>query len=1623
MAPQLISRLLLLATIALAGTVFPRVSHAEDQYCATRYMPGQETACFKTKAQAEQYIRTEPATPIGNSLLEINEEYELGPGHFISSYKVKPAAPTFYGDYYAAQGPGAKGRSCAIDTPGVITPNRETWCDDEKALAENIKIYYDPPATAGNYTGIYYTGEPAGWGDYNEYIYQRRELQTDDRRLYNVQTSSGNVLPWQVFRTDWYKCPALYHGSWWNPALKWPLACFNESRAEILRRSIQYDSCCKDGNPAVAATGNKEYREADFDWEGDAFVRAYNSVRDLSLRSGMTDSWAHSFSTRLIMRNGSPNTWIRADGYFEYPRWDSATSSYGSSNRTGVVIAKERDEIVPTRGRWRISTVSQELLWFNDDGRLAAFDRGGRIFTLEYCTEADVQLAACVSVGDLRRVRSPSGRTLTFDYVAAIQPGPGESGARISRISADSVVQVEYVYDAQGRLTHASKGGAAAGEGMEYLYAESAHLCRTASGGSIAGCQAAAFPDHLTGVIDEKGQRYATYDYDDFGRVTASEHAGGTGKVTLTYESSGGTSVTLPTGATKGYSFSTEEFRQPTRIAMSTTDGSVAGTTTAVYSDNRRKWSYDAKGFKTEYAYNIFQEISRREGIAPDGLPTPSTRTTQTDWNTFYSRPTERRVLDNANALVAKSQWTYNDRGQVLTSTQIDPATGESRVVTTTYCEAADVTAGICPLVGLVKSVDGPRTDVADITTYTYRAADDSACSSAPATCAYRKGDLWKVTNAAGHVAENLRYDFAGRLLSSKNPNGVVTDFEYTPRGWLQASKVRGANAASETDDAITRYEYDLIGQVKKVTQPDGAFVRYDYDTAHRLTDIYDSAGNRIHYTLDNAGNRTKEDTSDASGNLKRTLSRIYNQLGQLKTAKTAYDQPTGFTYDASGNGDVTTDALGRKADNDYDPLNRLAKTLQDVGGINAKSEFKYDAQDQLTKVTDPKGLDTTYGYNGFGDQVQLKSPDTGTSTFTYDSAGNRKTETDARGITRVYDYDLLNRVVSVSYPTTSLNVGYTYDSVPTVCLPGETFTVGRLTLMTDSSGTTQYCYDRLGRTARKVQTTNGKIFAVGYTYTLAGQLSSVTYPDGAIVSYQRDAQGRISQIDTKRGVAGASTETLLSQVTYHPFGPTAGWAYGNGRTMARPVDLDYRTIAVHDPAAGGLSFGFGFDAVDNIDKLTQVGTTNALLIYGYDALNRLSSLRDGPTNTAIESYAYDATGNRLSVTTASGTKTYTYPVGSHRLAQAGSDGSRNYDASGNSIQIGSNTFVYNEAGRSSELKQGSTLVQTYLYNGRGEQLRKYTAATERYMLYDESGRWLGEYDGNANVIQQLIWMDELPIGLLVGNGAQQTLHYIEPDHLGTPRVIVDPVRNVTVWNWDLKGEAFGNSPPNPDSDQDGVLLQFDLRFPGQIYDGLSGLNYNVRRDYDARVGRYAQSDPIGLQAGVSTYSYVESSPMTGVDPTGMFSMYAFQLYTGEWRFRFRFHQSCLLGNSPIDHADNAFQRLPWLGKIRKRQVARERPTGDVDAVNKCACRAFDSNLSALFDANGWGAGSPYAGEAYSESQAAEMLSVMRQKISSLNREMGKDCDKCEMPWESLIGKAKARGVPYIGNGISRDEP
>jgi RHS repeat-associated protein len=125
----------------------------------------------------------------------------------------------------------------------------------------------------------------------------------------------------------------------------------------------------------------------------------------------------------------------------------------------------------------------------------------------------------------------------------------------------------------------------------------------------------------------------------------------------------------------------------------------------------------------------------------------------------------------------------------------------------------------------------------------------------------------------------------------------------------------------------------------------------------------------------------------------------------------------------------------------------------------------------------------------------------------------------------------------------------------------------------------------------------------------------------------------------------------------------------------------------------------------------------------------------------------------------------------------------------------------------------------------------------------------------------------DVPVATLRPNGAGVAIYYIHTDHLNTPRRISRPGDDVIVWRWD--SDPFGTDAANSDPDGDATQFVYNQRFPGQYFDAETGLSYNYYRDFDSEVGRYVQSDPVGLIAGWNTYGYVSNQPISKTDPTG----------------------------------------------------------------------------------------------------------------------------------------------------------
>ncbi|MEW9573859.1 hypothetical protein ABQJ54_19095, partial [Rhodanobacter sp. Si-c] len=475
----------------------------------------------------------------------------------------------------------------------------------------------------------------------------------------------------------------------------------------------------------------------------------------------------------------------------------------------------------------------------------------------------------------------------------------------------------------------------------------------------------------------------------------------------------------------------------------------------------------------------------------------------------------------------------------------------------------------------------------------------------------------------------------------------------------------------------------------------------------------------------------------------------------------------------------------------------------------NTTTTYTYDALDRLTQVTDPSGLSTTYQYNGLSDPTGTTSPDTGVTARTYDAAGNVLTGTDADGHIVTYTYDALNRRLSASYADSTQNITYHYDEANSVTGCSSSYPVGRLTRIVENAITTVYCYDVQGQVIQTQQITAAGTGITGYSYTAGQRLSGIVYPFGTLVTYSRDSDGRIQSVSVEPPSGSAST--VVSSVTYQPFGPVSGYTLGNGQVIARTYDANYRLTDLTSPA---FSLHVARDAMGDITAIGNApGANPATETYSYDPLYRLTAITEAG-GSVLESATYNPTGDRLSKT-GSGldTGTYTYNANTHQLATVGNS-TFTVDAAGNTTgmtQAGS-TYIgnYNDRNRLASVQLGGSTIATYTYNALGQRFAKVSGSATTFYDYNAQGQMLGEYGTNT---RDYVWMDGIPVANVDTTGTTSTIAYVTADQLGTPRAIANS-SGTTVWQWAYAGNPWGELDPTSTTG-----YTYNLRFPGQYYD------------------------------------------------------------------------------------------------------------------------------------------------------------------------------------------------------------
>ncbi len=415
-------------------------------------------------------------------------------------------------------------------------------------------------------------------------------------------------------------------------------------------------------------------------------------------------------------------------------------------------------------------------------------------------------------------------------------------------------------------------------------------------------------PKNLAGITDERGLFFASFSYDEKGRAVSTEHAGAVNRYTFQH-SNLSTLVVEPLGAQTRFSFQTVN---GVHRLVAWDRGTVGNT--ALYAQ-----AYDSNGNPIHWyshrqsAWTCFQydAATAREVVRVEQLPygtncgsinlstyQPLAGTLQrkilTQWHPDWRLETRRSepkkittwvyngqpdpTAGNAITTCAPSDALVDGKPIAVVCKQVEQATSDETGGAgfgATAVGTARIQRWTYNRWGQVLTANGPRTDNPggrdDLTTYEYYADTQTD---------WTMGDLKQVTNPLGHITRYPKYDRNGRLLQQIDPNGTVTEYAYTPRGWLKEVKLTPAGSSTSQ---TTVYEYDAVGQMTKATLPDGTSTTYTYDAARRLTDVTDSAGNRVSYTLDAMGNLTREEWKDPGGTLRKTITRTIDALNRVQ--------------------------------------------------------------------------------------------------------------------------------------------------------------------------------------------------------------------------------------------------------------------------------------------------------------------------------------------------------------------------------------------------------------------------------------------------------------------------------------------------------------------------------------------------------------------------------------------------------------------------------------------------------------------------------------------------------------------------------------------------------------------
>lgn len=564
-------------------------------------------------------------------------------------------------------------------------------------------------------------------------------------------------------------------------------------------------------------------------------------------------------------------------------------------------------------------------------------------------------------------------------------------------------------------------------------------------------------------------------------------------------------------------------------------------------------------------------------------------------------------------------------------------------------------------------------------------------------------------------------------------------------------------------------------------------------------------------------------------------------QKPDLTKEKVCYDRGVTVRIDANGHRKrETRDVQGRLIKvEEYEGIYSSCTT--DVGTPYATTTYQYDRVGNLLAVTDTNSNATTMTYDTLGRKFSMYDPDMGAWNYGYDDNGNLIWQRDAKGQTISFQYDSLNRLLRKDYPT-GTDVTLAYDEAY------HGYSGGRLTTMTDASGSTRYDYDdSLARTTRMTKNIDGVNYTITTRVDGLGRAASITYPDGETVTNSYDSGGNLRKVGNYLTLSGF---TAIGQPGQEAFGNGVSTYYGYNTQTKR-----LSTLQVYNGSQFIQLLNHTYDLRGNVTSISASNwnsTTGSWdsarsQTFQYDALDRLKQAQSTAYGTL--GYAYDKIGN---LAAKEGVTFTPAPARPHAVGVSSDGQSYTYDANGNMLSDGTRTITWDYDNRPASITVGGATT-SFVYDGMGNRVKKIGPAGA--IVYIDK-----LYEVSGGVGAKYIYANGKRIALKTPT---QTYYY-HGNHLGSTSLVTDAARNVVE---EIFYKPFG------DSFTDSGSISLNHKYTGQELDAETGLYFYNARYYNPAIGRFISADtivpdPADPQA-FNRYSYVLNNPLKYIDPTG----------------------------------------------------------------------------------------------------------------------------------------------------------